>query len=242
MAREIQPSLAGRLAAFLARNPGEPLLTYYDHASDERIELSRATYANWIAKTASYLVEESDLERGDRLLIDLPAHWLGPVFLGACWTVGVGVVTTAPDAVVTGPAGLEHWSAVADTMPVIACALRPLGGGFVESLPAGVRDFGREVWSQPDAFVAWDPPTADDLATETDTQADLVRRASNRKVLDQGGRLLSTHNPVSAGLASLTEVVVHEGSLVLVANPDPERLEATYVAERATAWDQPIRS
>ena len=58
-------------------------MTFYDHASGERSELSVTTYANWVAKAASLLVEEHDLERGDALCLDLPAHWLGPVFLGA---------------------------------------------------------------------------------------------------------------------------------------------------------------
>lgn len=237
-----EQSLGGRLAAFLAGNTGEPLLTYYDQAGEERTELSRATYANWIAKTASYLVEECDLERGDALRIDLPPHWLGPVFLGACWTVGLRVVSSAPDAVVTGPDGLAAWSEAAASLPVVACALRPLGGGFVDPVPREVRDFGREVWSQPDAFVPWDPPTAEDLATASDTQADLVRRAEQRGVLAEGGRLLSTGNPVTDGMDSLVEVILRQGSLVLVAHPDPDRLPATFAAERATAWDQPIRS
>jgi uncharacterized protein (TIGR03089 family) len=235
-------SLGDRLASFLARSTGDPLLTYYDQASEERIELSRATYANWVAKTSSYLVEECDLERGDGILIDLPPHWLGPIFLGACWTVGLRVVATAPDAVVTGPAGLPGWAASAGSLPVVACALRPLGGGFADSVPEGVRDFGREVWSQPDAFLPGDPPTAADLATAADTQADLVRRAASRGVLAEGGRLLSTRNPVTDGMDSLVEVVLRHGSLVLVANPDPALLPATFAAERATTWDQPMRS
>ena len=41
------------LAAQLRRDPGRPLLTFYDHATDERVELSVTTYANWVAKTAS---------------------------------------------------------------------------------------------------------------------------------------------------------------------------------------------
>ena len=84
-------------------------MTFYDFATGERVELSVATYANWVAKTASLLVEEADLERGQRLLVDLPAHWLTPVFLGAAWTVGLEVVwdesAGAADGFVTGPAG-----------------------------------------------------------------------------------------------------------------------------------------
>lgn len=237
-----EQSLGGRLAAFLARNTGAPLLTYYDQANGERIELSRATCSNWIAKTASYLVEECDLERGDALWIDLPPHWLGPVFLGACWTVGLRVDEAEPDAVVIGPASVPSWSGVDASLPVVACALRPLGGGFLDPLPPGIRDFGREVWAQPDAFVPWDPPTARDLATATDTQSDLVRRVAQRGVLAAGGRLLTTRNPVTDGMESFVEVILREGSLVLVAHPDPDLLPGTFADERATTWDQPIRS
>src|SRR5688572_12431726 len=84
------------LRAQLRRDPGRPLVTWYDHATGERVELSVTTYANWVAKAASLLVEEGDLERGMRLRIDLPTHWLGPVFLGAAWTVGL-VVTSDDD-------------------------------------------------------------------------------------------------------------------------------------------------
>ena len=93
------------LAARLRSRPGDPLVTFYDDATGERTELSVATYANWVAKTASLLVDELGLDRGDRLLVDLPAHWLGPVFLGAAWSAGLEVVWAGPaEAVVCGPA------------------------------------------------------------------------------------------------------------------------------------------
>ena len=59
------------LADQLRRDPGRPLVTFYDHATGERTELSVATYANWVAKTASLLAEEHDLERGQLLRADL---------------------------------------------------------------------------------------------------------------------------------------------------------------------------
>jgi uncharacterized protein (TIGR03089 family) len=79
------------LDAHLRRDAGRPLVTFYDDATGERVELSVATYANWVAKTSSLLAEEYDAERGQTLLVDLPTHWLGPVFLGAAWTVGLVV-------------------------------------------------------------------------------------------------------------------------------------------------------
>ncbi len=239
MVGAVSPGLpfAARLAGLLTSNPGAPFVTFYDHATGERTELSCTTYANWVAKTASYLVEECDLERGARLQIDLPAHWLGTVFLGACWTVGVSVVSTKPDAVIVGPATVTQWVEFASSKVVVACALKPLAGRFTEDLPAGIRDFGKEVWSQPDAFVPWDLPAPNDPATDQFTQASLFAAALARGVLGEGGRLASLGNPVTDGLLGFAEVVARRGSLVMVAHPDPDRLESTFETERATAWD-----
>lgn len=229
------------LADRLRRDPGSPLVTFYDDASGERVELSVATYANWVAKASSLLVEEHDLERGDTLRIDLPAHWLGAVFLGAAWTAGLTVTDADdPDAVVCGPTTLDAWAPRAADLPVLACSLLPLGVRFAEPLPAGVHDVGIEVWGQPDSFIPWDPPTRDDVALAwggtTSTQAELWDAAAAGSLLTDGGRLLSEANPASPpGIVSFTEPLARSGSLVLVAHAEPARLETTYVAERATA-------
>jgi uncharacterized protein (TIGR03089 family) len=226
------------LAAQLRRDPGRPLLTFYDHATDERVELSVTTYANWVAKASGLLTDVADLERGMSLRVDLPPHWLSPVFLGAAWTVGLRVTTSDdPDAVVCGPDGLDRWASRAATIPVLACSLRPLGVRFAEPLPAGVLDVGVEIWSQPDGFTAWDPPTDDDLATDSLTHRQLHDlTAAVGSGLTDGGRLLSVADPASPpGMATFTEPLVRGGSLVLVRNPDPARLDGVYDAERATA-------
>jgi uncharacterized protein (TIGR03089 family) len=231
------------LARRLRGDAGRPLITFYDDATGERVELSVTTYANWVAKAASLLADEHGLERGDVVCVDLPAHWLGPVFLGAAWTAGLVVTTpddVTPDAVVCGPATVERWAAGAGERPVLACSLRPLGGPFAAPLPSEVHDVGREVWSQPDAFTPWDPPGADDAATAGSygaaTQAELWSAAAAGSILTDGGRLLSEANPASPpGIASFTEPLVNGGSLVLVAHAGPGRLEAVSTAERVTA-------
>lgn len=227
------------LARLLAADPGRPLVTFYDHASGERTELSVTTYANWVAKTASLLADEHDLERGQVIRLDLPTHWLGPVLLGAAWTVGLEVALDGDpdaDAWVTGPEGLARWAPRAGEGLVLATALHPLGRPFVESLPDGVLDLGVEVWSQPDAFEPVDPPGPDDPALPGVSQAQVWETAAGGSLLTTGGRLLSRANPASPpGLPCFTEPLVREGSVVLVAHPDEERLEATYAAERATS-------
>jgi uncharacterized protein (TIGR03089 family) len=227
------------LARRLAAEPGRPLVTFYDHASGERTELSVATYANWVAKTASLLVDEHGLERGQVLRLDLPTHWLGPVLLGAAWTVGLTVALDGDphaDAWFTGPEGLTRWAGRAGDGVVLATALHPLGRPFDEPLPDGVLDLGTEVWSQPDSFVALDPPGPDDLALEGVTQREVWETAAGGSLLTGGGRLLTRVNPASpSGIPCFTEPLVRDGSVVLVAHPDDDRLEATYAAERATS-------
>lgn len=229
------------LQGLLRGDATRPLITFYDHASGERVELSVTTFANWVAKVGSLLTEEHDLEKGDTLRVDLPPHWLGPVFLGAAWSAGLVVSDTdAPDAVVCGPASVDDWAGRATEAPVLACSLLPLGVRFADPLPEGVHDVGVEVWGQPDSFVAWDPPTAADPAYDVEglllTQGGLWEAAAAGDLLTDGGRLLSVANPTSpSGIATLLEPLARSGSLILVAQADRERLEATYAAERATA-------
>lgn len=225
------------LTGLLQRDPGRPLVTFYDHASGERTELSVTTYANWVAKTASLLVEEYDLERGQRIRLDLPVHWLGPVLLGAAWTVGLTVTEGDDvDAYVAGPESLARWAPKAGGAVVLATALHPLGRAFDEPLPSGVHDLGVEVWSQPDVFVPYDPPGPHDPAVGEMTQQELWEMAAAGNALTDGGRLFTEANPASpSGLASFTEPLVKSGSVVLVARPDPDRVDQTYDAERATA-------
>jgi len=219
------------LAGLLRRDPGRPLVTFYDDATGERVELSVTTYANWVAKTSSLLVDELDLERGGTIRIDLPTHWLGPVLLGAAWNVGLTLSYDAADLVVCGPDELDRWS---HHDRVVACSLRPMGVRFAEPLPAGVHDFGVEVWSQPDAFVPWDPPTADDPATPDATQAELLTASGSP--VDDGGRLLTTANPVTPdGLATFVQPLLCGGSTVWVRNADPATWPRKYDDERATA-------
>ncbi len=229
------------LTAQLRGDAGRPLVTFYDGATGERVELSVTTYANWIAKAASLLVEEHDLERGDTLRIDLPPHWLGAVFLGAAWLVGLTVTDDdAPDAVVCGPDELTLWSGRAGELPVLACSLLPMGVKFADPVPPDVHDVGIDIWSQPDSFIPGDPAIDEDLAYDLAdtavTHGQLWTAAAVGSLVTDGGRLLSEANPASPpGIATFAEPLVRGGSLVLVVETERDGLEATYAAERATA-------
>jgi uncharacterized protein (TIGR03089 family) len=234
------PQLLGGL---LARGAARPLVTFYDDGTGERTELSVTTYANWVAKVSSLLADELELERGQRVLLDLPAHWLGTVVLGAAWNCGLEVVWDGDAAaVVTGPEGVDRWADEIEDRPVVASALLPLAARFPEALPAGVHDLGIEVWSQPDAFVPWSPPQVGDPAVAGVSQGELWRTAAAGPV-HGGGRLLSESNPASpSGLVSFTGPLSSNGSLVLVVNGSVERLTRIAADERVTGRFDPDQS
>lgn len=190
----------------LSRDGSRPFLTYYDDASGERVELSIATTANWVAKTANYLVDECGIDAGDLVTVRLPLHWQTAVVLLACWAVGAqvsfedgGIVTFAT-------------SEVGATGETIVLTLAPMGV-----------DFSRLVASQPDAFAGIDP-----------TGEDLVESAAIE--VPQGARVLNVlpydgADAISYGL--ITPLAVG-GSIVLVAHSDAARLAGHAETERIT--------
>lgn len=245
-------TFAAALAVQLRTDAARPLVTFYDDATGERVELSVTTYANWVAKTAGLAQDELDAERGQLLLVDLPTHWLGAVWLGAAWTVGMRVTddpALADEAhlVVCGPEGVQQYAEAAARVPVVAVSLRPLGARFVEALPVGVVDYGAVVLGLPDAFTPSDPPGADDVAWEGGgsalSQHDLLAGATELP-MTAGGRLLTDVSPTThAGLPTLVSPLLAGGGTVWVRHPDEQTWEARYGAERATATlRQPTRS
>jgi uncharacterized protein (TIGR03089 family) len=223
------------LADRLRRDPGQPLVTMYDDATGERTELSVATYANWVSKNANLLTEELDLAAGDTLLLDLPVHWLVPVFLGAAWTAGIAVTTDPEvdhDVLVCGPNPPTSWP-----RPVVACSLLPFAVRFREPLAAPVLDHGVLWPGQPDIVVGIDPVGADTVAwrgADGDVaQADLLDRAA--AVGDAPGtRLLTDVHPADGGgTTAFLAPLVAGGSLVLVRHPDDDGWPARQEAERA---------
>ena len=237
------------LSEELRRDPARPLVTFYDDATGERVELSVATTANWVAKASGLLVDELDVERGDEVLLDLPTHWLTAVWLLACWNVGAVVALPEvpgadPRAVVSGPDRLaDHAATYAATAQVVGVSLRPLGGPFAEPLPEGVLDAALAVPGQPDDFVPFDPPTPDDPALRDavgeHTQAALLADADA-----SGERVLTDLAPTSApGRALLLGALAHGGSAVWVRHPADDGWDARRAQERAArVVRQPARS
>lgn len=219
------------LARALRTNPGRPFITFIDDRTGERIELSLTTYANWIAKASGLLTDEYGIERGQRIRIDLPPHWLGTIFVGAALNVGLILTQGPADVVVIGP---DNVAAVPGAL-TLACSLLPLGVRFPQGVPPGVHDVGEEIWGQPDAYAPWDPPQPDDIATDWNHATQEAALAAAARFPTDGSRLLSEANPASPpGFASVCVPLMTNGSLVLVTGADADRLEAIAASERVT--------
>ena len=163
------------LTTQLRRDPGRPLLTFYDHATDERVELSVTTYANWVAKAAGLLVEEGELERGMTLRLDLPPHWLSVVFLGAAWTVGLRSPSRGPDAVVCGP---DTLGGVGDRGPTTSRSSPAACARWASASPSRAgrrpRRRGRDLGPAGRVHRRGTRRPSDDAATDALTQGELL--------------------------------------------------------------------
>ncbi|RMI37292.1 TIGR03089 family protein [Streptomyces triticirhizae] len=238
---------ADLLRSALAGDASRPLVTYYDDATGERVELSAATLANWVAKTANLLQDELAAARGERLALLLPAHWQTAVWLLACAATGVVVEVDGDpaetDLVVAGPDRLTEARACRGER--LALALRPLGGRFPEA-PEGFTDYAVAAPAQGDVFAALDPPGPDDPALvvegRTLTGGELLTRAradAAERGLVPGSRLMSTLGYGSwAGLsAGLFAPLAAGGSVVLCRNAErltPDARVARQESERVT--------
>lgn len=227
------------LRVALDRDPARPFLTYYDDATGERIELSVATFANWVAKTAGLLQDGLSAEPGDRVALLLPAHWQALVWASACWAVGAAVEVDEDGPAAVAVAGPESVDAAPDAPEVVALSLRPLGGPFTTPLPAGVLDYATEVPSYPDRFTALSTPEPADAGLGDETLAALVSAARERAAkLDLGDSarvFVPTDDLGRAIRDALLVPLAVGGSAVLVRNEDPSGRAARVDAERVTA-------
>ncbi|WP_262286630.1 TIGR03089 family protein [Micromonospora sp. MA102] len=222
-------NIARVFADAIATDPARPLLTWYDDATGERTELSGATLANWVAKTANLLVDEIALAPGDTAAVLLPPHWQTAAVLLGCWSAKLTVADTPGDVdVLFAAAGrideAGDWSAGER----YALAPNPFALPMRE-VPAGFADFVSAVRGHGDHFTPYPGGGEGDAA--------LLARAEARAAelcLTPGDRLLVdvTRHPDAVDwlLAPLTA----GASLVACANLDPARLDPRTATEKVT--------
>lgn len=214
----------------LRNGSAEPLLTHYDLPSGGRTELSVATFANWVAKTAN-LIEDLGADSGLvalPLALERPGHWMTLLWPLAAWQreCAITLDPAGADIAVIGPE---------DPQPVVpgatlACSLHPLGLGL-RDLPDGVLDFTTEALTQPDQ--AGTLPSAPNApawidGAEVFSHADLAATppTAGRVLVRPSGALETLREAVLGPLLGGGSAVVVEGAA------DDARLAALRAAER----------
>ncbi len=214
------------------RDPAQPLLTMY--AGGGRVELSGATTANWVAKSANLLVD--GLGAPQRVGLLLPLHWQSVALLLA------GVATGATVAVARDPAELsrceaafvtgEHAEAAlaAGVEEVLVLSGHPLGAAL-PSVPAMAQDYAREVPSYADH---WGGSAPSQVSIEVGGRP-LGRLPE--LALSPADRVLVAVDPADPrGLEGLLAVLSAGAGLVLVPAPrEGLDLAATATTELVTA-------
>ncbi len=234
---------ADLFTARVRADPARPLLTFYDDATGERVELSAATTANWVAKTANLLQDGLGVEPGERVAVLLPLHWQSAVVLVACWSLGAVVTLGSVDADVVVAAEEDGFDAPrrGAARDVVGVSLRPLGAPLREPV-AGVTDFAREVLGYPDEFVGYAP--VDDASPALRVGGEqwsgraLVAAATGAAQRDPASSRVLTvvgYDDEPSVRFGLLAPIAAAGSLVLCRNLDPARLADRAAAERVTA-------
>jgi uncharacterized protein (TIGR03089 family) len=240
------------LAAALRRDAAAPLVTFYDDATGERVELSATTLANWVAKTANLLQDEFDVTIGSLVAVSLPVHWQTAAVLLATWSCGAAVLDTAAedegalsgvDVVLAEQSRLAALEEVVDADVLVGLSLHPLGMGMSDYVgPA--RDYAAEVRVHGDTFFPMAPPdpaapglvagalnlTLGDLgAAATELAGRLGISPGDRVLVDE--QVAAEAGPVTWLLAPLSA----GASIVLCRRAVPEGLATRAAAERVTA-------
>ncbi len=204
-------TVVAALAEALRAAPGRPLLTTYDDRSGERVELSVATFDNWVCKLANLFGAEWDLEPGELLSVRLPNRWQSASATVAAWTAGLTVTFAASDHAVRS---LVDWADLAEEVPSQPDALL-----LTNVVGAG------------------DPALTGHGGTAS--HADLVRRgraAAEVIGLQPGGRLVTELDPATdEGVdAALLAPLVTGSSIVLLVGVSEDRRDRIASQERAT--------
>jgi len=213
-----------------------PFVTWYDDALGARVELSRASLLNGIAKCAGLLRDEYDVQPGDIVALHLPMHWQRATWLGACWSIRA---VAAP--VHRGTSRVAIVAEGADSP-----------GECDEIVPVSTAPLWLPAREQPDVFTPVSRQQPDDpamllpegLTLDADEVLSIAQVLADAWRLGPGGRLMAV-DPVpdcATGLgdtagwfAALPVPLVTRGSVVLVSHEVHEDRTARMRDERVTA-------
>lgn len=232
-------------------DPGVPWVTYYQPGSGARVELSRATFDNWVAKAAGMLADECDVEQGSRVLLDLEPHWLLPVWAWATWALGATVALPGAESRTDAPTDVyitDNPSGGHSATTVLLSSKHPLGLPASQTspghtsppgtIPAGVIDAMADIRVYPD--VRSDPVPTPNFPLVIDAQHSLGPDASLVTLMQetpvQRAALLRSHPRDAKALArALLAPAFYGGALIIIDGGAPEDIEAIRVQEHADA-------
>ncbi|MFA1539702.1 TIGR03089 family protein [Actinomadura monticuli] len=248
----------------VADDPSTPLVTFYDDATGERVELSARTFDNWVAKTANFLVDGLGAEPGDRVVLVLPPHWQTAVWLLACWSAGLVAEPVDPAAVRGRDAGepigssgpyilaaaqevLDEVLADGEAEEIVGLSLHSLGGPLADC-PPGVTDYAEEVRAYGDRFSPGRAVTpgapALHVAAQNVTKATLsagelvgaARDAAEKWELDARDRLLvdMPFTTLDGVLIALLAPLASGASVIIQRNFDKATLDRRATVEHVT--------
>lgn len=231
-------TVGAMLSAAVQVDATRPQLTFYDDLTGERTELSGATLANWVAKTANMIVDDTGGGPGQRAAVGLPPHWQTAAILLGCWSAGLAVVTDAQPADVA----FVHADDATPDWPATdryALNLHPFALPL-RTVPDGYADFTSEVRVHGDHFLA---PAGLDGSTDAlirpdrvVTHAQLIAEATDRaqQLGITSGRVLINADAYPDVRDWLLAPLATGASIVLCRNTDSDRWSARAETERVT--------
>lgn len=166
----------------LRDHPAVPLIT---DRTQGRVELSHATFDNWVCKTVNFLRMEVELGQAATIRIDLPLHWMTAVWLVAAWEAGADVTFDGPADLVVGTESGADVLVVAD----------PLGMAPAPPEVQAQWVFPADVRTMPDQLVFPVVPPGSLLGQTAEGVCVAAAGYATRHGLTRGGRL-ATELPV----------------------------------------------
>ncbi|MEV7984585.1 TIGR03089 family protein [Micromonospora sp. NPDC085948] len=247
----MQPTVTAELAAQPA-DAEQPLLSYRDEATGERVDLTAQQVGVWAARSASLLRDGCGLGPGSRVAVLLPPHWRTAAVLLGAWASGLavsfrprataGLPVLEPggdrpfDAVLVTPQRQDDW--LEDVPDAPHRYLVGTGPGRLADVPLGWLDWSAEVLRHGEATPEHtairpsDPATAD--GTTYGQWGAIAQEYAKMLGLRAGDRLLVDAAEHEEPLKWLLAPLSAGASVVISANLYPARRDAVAAAERAT--------
>ncbi|MTK02818.1 TIGR03089 family protein [Micromonospora sp. CP22] len=240
------------LSAVRPAERDQPLITYLDHRSGHRHQVTAAELGEWSARAAGLLRDGCGLTPGSRVAVLLPPHCRTAAALLGAWAVGLevsfrprataGLPVLEPggdrpyDVVLVTPERLDDW--LEDVPDGLHRYLVGAGPEPLAAVPAGWLDWSVEVLRHGAApadrptLRATDPASPD--GTTYHEWGQVAQVVAEQLDLRVGDRLLVDVAEHDQPLKWLLAPLAAGASVVLCANLDPADRDAVAAAEQVT--------